>query len=422
MTSLLSRSTTAPRRVRVGALDTQHSRRHSALVVGPLRMPSVDVLTERFDAMAAVGPVARLGLQPSTSTTRWPLATALTGAVTVAEPIGAEGDPVELLAQVNARPRDGIAVLAAGDHLAIRFSHGLGEVGLIHTLIDVLLGCVDPRDEHTWQRYRGGRSPLLAATLRTFVADPRRAARLLAFQRGRSRPPAAGMPDPTTGPIAADPATRAAGLSADAVAEVRALRDATLPGVSLVAIFTHALWLALRDAGADVDPTVKIPFDVRRYLPPGRDTLASFSAGLDFRLDPQAGPERLQAEMDQATRTGRPVANLILGTVKARKAARASDVTPTRSRRLHLLHSNIGNAPRTDRWPFTDHSRARVLVASDPVGVSGITVTSASTSGNLWLTAQFHRSAVHPEVVGAALATVGDRAVTLLRGGPQGRR
>jgi hypothetical protein len=53
-----------------------------------------------------------------------------------------------------------------------------------------------------------------------------------------------------------------------------------------------------------------------------------------------------------------------------------------------------------------------MLVASDPAGVNSITVTSATTANNLWFTAEFHRSAIDPARVRAALDSIADGAAT----------
>jgi hypothetical protein len=255
-------------------------------------------------------------------------------------------------------------------------------------------------------------SPLLVAGIRTFGRDPRKVVELVSQHRNRPRfaAPRPGEEQRGCGPES--PATRTIGLPEDVVAKVRHHRDTALPGVSLVAMFTHALWTALAGAGVTMDPVVKVPFDVRRYLPPSRDTLATFSAGLDFQLDPTRGPAALQTAMRQAAGTGRPIANLVLGTVATRRRMlRSQDAAePLAARPIQLLHSNIGDFPRTDRWSFTDRSQARVLVASDPADRNAITVTSATTLGNLWFTAEFHSSAIEPEAVTAALRSVAAQA------------
>lgn len=402
--------------VRVATLDVQHSYRRSAVVLGPVDVPPLDVLTARFAAMTAAGPEARIGLQPSTTSTRWQHTPGLIGEVfaTTTRPPGA--DPLALLSTLRRRPGAGIRILAGGDYLAIDFSHGLGEVPLLELLIGVLLGAVDPHDEAVWEPYRHRISPLLVAGARAIGGGPQR---LLPLWRQHRRNSALhhGFEDSGDTDIAPSPTTRSARIPVDVVTDLRRQRDSILPGVSMFALFTHALHEAFAAAGFDVDPTVTLPFDVRRYLPQGWSTLASFSAGLDFRLDRDSGPRGLQAEMAAAAKMARPVANLMAATAKMRMAMRSGRqpqwLVPAR-RRVQLLHSSVGNVPQGP-WSFSDPSRAGIMVASDPVSPCGVTVTTASVMGSLWLTAEFHDTLFDAEKVGAALDSVAEQASLLLR-------
>ncbi|MCV7183332.1 hypothetical protein [Mycolicibacterium murale] len=407
----LAESAPSDATVRVAALDVAHSRRRSIAIVGPFDLPPVAMLDDRFRAMAAHGAITRLPLHPSTTSTRWSVAPEGRAAVLETAPLGPGEDPAVLAARVRTtHDQHGMQIITAGDYLAIDFSHGLGEVLMINSLVDSLLGNADPTDPEMWARYRHRLSPLLVAALRTFALDPRRA---LALAAARNDRPAV---EPATGPPASPaPTTLAVGLPAETVARVRRYRDAQLPGVSLVSLFTHALWRALADAGVPMSTVVKLPFDARRYLPEGRDTLATFSAGLDFRIEPTKGPAALQEAMTAAARSGRPVANLLIGTLMTRRellrgAGDEPAASPTGP--IHLLHSSVGVLPRKGQWPFRDPAQARMLVASDPADLNSITVTSVTTMNNLWFTAEFHRSAIDPAKVRAALDSIAEGAAT----------
>lgn len=404
-----------PDAIRAATLDVQHSNRRSAVVVGPVRLPPLDELTTRFVSLAAVGPETRVGLQPSSSAARWRYSPESARAAVTDTVLPAGADPVTLLATLRQRPDSGIRVLTAGDYLAIDFSHGLGEIPLLHTVIDVIFGNVDPADHRRWGRYRRSVPPLLAAGVRAIGLAPHRLLPLWRQHRRNTTPAQTDAHD--GGDAAPSPATRVSRIEAAEVTELRAQRDSSCPGVSLFAIYTHALYRAFVAAGFDVDPTVTVPFDVRRFLPRGHDTLASFSAGLDFTLDPRTGPARLHDEMTAANSMARPVANLIAGTLTTRAAIRSGKVNgwkvPSRPR-LRLLHSSVGSVPRSGHWPFTDPSEACVLVASDPAGPCGMTVTTSTVLGALWLTAEFHDSIFDAARVGAALDSVAALARSLI--------
>ncbi|WP_460354296.1 hypothetical protein [Mycobacterium sp. ZZG] len=404
-----------PASVRVAALDVAHSRRRSAVVLGPVALPSADDLTARLLAMAEAGPASRIGLLPDTAGTRWrfcPDSLRQAVSTTVRDPVS---DPVELLSTLRQAHGDALRILAAGDYLAIDFSHGLGEVPLLDILVAVLLGAVDPGDDAVWNPYRGALSPLVLAAVRAVGLAPGRLVPLWRQHRRNVAAPAPPAP-PDAPPVAPSATTRVTLIDAETVKELRRQRDRVLPGVSMFAVQTCALTEAFTAAGFDVDPTVTAPFDVRRYLPGTRSTLASFSAGLDFTLDRSAGPRGLHAEMTAAAQMARPVANLVAGTVKTRMAMRAGHQqeweVPARPR-LRLLHSSIGTVPGHP-WSFSDPADARILVASDPVSPCGVTVTSATVMGSLWLTAEFHGTVFDPERIGAALASVPDHARALL--------
>ena len=367
--------------------------------------------------MAAAGPVARIGLQPSTSSLRWRFTPHLPERTVDAADPGTGGDPVSLLAALRAMPDSGIRVLAGHHHLAIDFSHGLGEIPLLDLLVAVLVGGANPADPALWRPYRHAVGPLPVAVVRAIGMRPRRLPALWRQHR-RTTTTATVSPAGDGLGVGPSPAVRIGRITDDAVDELRRLRDAHLPGVSMFAVYTCALHVAFADNGFDVDPVVTLPFDVRRYLPAGWDTLASFSAGLDFTVDASAGPGGLHAQMAGATRMARPVANLAVSSVKARAALwsrRESRWSVPPRRRMRLLHSSIGSVPRAE-WSFSDTGDACLLVASDPAGSCGMTVTSATVPGALWMTAAFHDSVFDADRVGAALDSVPERARELLGG------
>lgn len=406
-----------PDTVRVAALDVQHSYRRSAVVLGPVEIPSAELLSERLLAMARVGPETRVGLVPSTTDTCWRYEPeSVADAVHIASR-APQSDPVELVARLRTLPESPLRVLAADDYLAVDFSHGLGEIPLLDLLVGVLLGALDPTDDALWRPYRYSVPPLSTAAVRGIVCAPQRLLPLWRQHRRNTGAPAGtGVPSPVV--VSPSTATRVLRIPAAEVEHFRQQRNSHLPGVSLFALYTCALHAAFADEGFGIEPLVTLPMDARRYLPPGRGVLGSFSAGLDFPIEPTPDPRRLHDALTDAARMARPVANLVAGTVKARAAMRAGVrpqwTAPTRPR-MHLLHSSVGEVPRCD-WSFTDPDQARVLVASDPAGPCGVTVTTSSVLGTAWLTAEFHDALFDPDRVGAAMATVPRRVRTLLSG------
>jgi hypothetical protein len=397
----------------VSNLDRAHSRRRSGVVIGPFDLPAMPTLVERYSRLVDAGPPMRVCLEPSVRSSHWRRhhrdGSSVVGVI--AQPPG-DHDPALLLPAARTERTDdvadGIRILCAGDYLAMDFCHGLGEVPLVNLILDVLFGATDPSDPALVESYRHRVSPLTRALLGTFGSDPRRVAALL---RHRGAPSVADIDDSAV-PFTPRPTTSVVGLPDDVVADLRARRDAALPGVSLVALCTRALWECLADTGLSVDDVVKIPFDVRGFLPAGSSTLSSFTAGLDFDVAALGGPTALQAEMDNALRSGRPVANLAVSAVKASAPQPDSLSTRPAHPRVRLLHSNV--RLHVHGWPFIDTSRARLVVASDPVSPEGVTVTSGWLLDTLWLTAEFHSSVFDEDRVVAALGGVADRMRALI--------
>jgi hypothetical protein len=404
-------------RVRVSALDRLHSHRRTGVVIGPVELPPTYVLADRYARLVEAGPLVRLCLEPSVRSTRW--RRRLDDGVSLTD-VSAPLPPVTMLDVTRAActddVADGIRILRAGEYLAIDFCHGLGEVPLVNLILDVLFGVTDPSDPALVDRYSHRVAPLISAAAKTFGTDPRRITTLL-----RRRPVRAAAPEMTTypRPPTPRPATSFVGLPADVATELRRQRDAALPGVSLAALFTYALWECLADSGLRVDDVVKIPFDVRPYLPAGSNTLSPLTAGLDFDVGRCGGPAGLQAEMDRSARSGQPVANLAVSALKALVPRHDTHGSWPAHPRVHLLHSNVRLRPGAGGWPFSDPARAQLLVASDPATPHGVTVTSAWLMDTLWLTARFDGGVFDAELVATALSGVTDRVRRLL--GPGSR-
>lgn len=416
----------APHGVRVASVDLLHARRRCASVFGPMPVPTVDDARSRLQAMAAAGPALRLGLRPSTQHVRWQFAESATAvSVAGAARSGVDGDPLALLESVRSLPDAGLRVVCAGDLVAVDFSHGLGDVAFTQAVVDVMIGGLAMSDAY-WDRYRATAPPLLAAATNTFGRHPGRLLRL-----GRSWPASVDGADaqrsaqlrrgpeaPNTAGADRPPSAATMRIPADEMRLLREQRDRELPGVSMFAVLTCALVRALIDAGVDVDPAVTIPFDVRPYLPVGTDTLAPLSAGLAFAITSDTPARALARMLDEASRTGRPVANLAIGTMKAwcgRLAHRREPSPDLSTPRAQLLHSSVGHLPQTAHTRFTDPARALNYTVSDPATPTGITVTSSTVGGALCVTAAFYSEHSDATAVRTALATLPGHVAATLR-------
>lgn len=446
---------------RVALIDLLHAQRRCGSVFGPMPVPTVDEARNRLYAMAAAGPALRLGLRPSAHHIHWqtaPPATAVSVAPQWISPgrippewfspesvatesdaqsactqsiadrgrIEPEGDPLALLESVRALPDAGLRVVCAGDLVAVDFSHGLGDVAFTQAVVDAMIGGLTMSDAH-WDRYRGTTRPLLAAAIHTFGRHPGRLASLGHSRRHRlptddadtqrAAPPEPGPGAPIPAGAGRPPSAATVRIPAIEMRLLRDARDRDLPGVSMFAVLTCALVRALLDAGIDLDPAVTIPFDLRPYLPAGTDTLAPLSAGLTFRVTADTAARTLTQMLDVASRSGRPVATMTIGTMgewTSRLARRHPPAPDSSLPRAQLLHSSVGRLPQTAHTRFTDPARAVNYTVSDPATPPGITVTSSTVGGALCVTAAFYPEYSDATAVRAALAALPGHVSTTL--------
>ncbi|AFA75060.1 hypothetical protein GPOL_c40530 [Gordonia polyisoprenivorans VH2] len=415
--------------IRTAALDRHHSRRRSALVVGPVEVPSVAQVRERVRAMAAAGPFTRVGLHPSPTRARWTHDPRAGGCEVRAS--GGDDEPLRLLDEVRSSSDRPLRVVLGHEYIAIDFDHGLGDATLLNVVVSVILGSTDPHDRRTWRRF-GHRTPPLALASAAVCADPRRVVALARLLRRAPTEPggvrttgeAASVPGPsgTVGGVDAAtgrrPRATLAHVPAATVAEVRAARDRDCPGVGMYALTTVALVDALTEAGVDLHPTITAPFDARVYLPRARNTLANFSAGLAFAVPPGSDPVELQRALTASARMGRPIANLAITSVKTLASSRRTADPPPAVLTdvpVPLLHSSVGTVPGRDhRWTWLADERARVFSVADPPTPQGLTVTTALVGGGMSVAAAYFDGAVPSAAVADALAALPDRLRALV--------
>lgn len=404
----------ALRRFRCAAIDLLHGHNRAALVIGPLDLPSRAVAADRIVRLARMGPHTRVGLLPSPHRRNWVFDPDAAADSVVDAPRPAPGtDPARLFDALYSLPHRPLRIVLAGDHLALDYDHGLGDLTLLNLIVDVIVGAIDPS---TLPRRGPAVSPLLVASALT-VADPRRAASLLRFQwrREPAEPVVAHRPVPPRRPVSANVHIAAADVDA-----IRAARTSSMPGTGLFAVYTVALVAALTEAGVRLDPMVTLPFDARTYLPAGVRTYANFSAGLSFPVDDATSAAALQRAMTASARMGRPAANLALATIKTLRrrtggAASGQHLPADGEVRAELLHSSVGHLPGRERgWQWSDPARAAVIAVATPPSAAGITVTTGFVGGGISMTAAFRDDVVDPARIRAAMDAVAGHAARIV--------
>lgn len=408
---------------RASALDLMHCSSRSTVVIGPISGLDPKVVLDRYTRLAQVGPAARIGVW-ATPERRWKWSTDVADRVVVLPP---PDDPQALLTSFREPGINRMRVGVAGQYLLIDYNHGVGDIALLSVLIEVIIHGGDPQNPELWRRT--ALPPLITAAMRTYV-DPRRLFRMAAWYR-RNRalaPPAATSESPAAiaaPPVMPDtPATAIARIPAASLDGLRAWRDEHQPGVSVVALTVLALRAAFEKVGIEPTDRVTLPFDARVYLPKNKQTLSNFAAGLDFDYGPGVTPQVLQRAITEAFTIGRPVANLVVSSLKVRASRRAGHARPVSDSAhasepgVSLLYSSLNTVTRTAPIPWDDNAPAQLLVSSDPAGASSITITSAMAGGDMTFVATFYDTVHDQQSVAAALTLAATDTIALLRNHP----
>ncbi|MGC0363556.1 hypothetical protein ABH922_001540 [Rhodococcus sp. 27YEA15] len=393
----------ATRRVHVPRMDVVHAGPRITSVIGPVEVPSADVIRKRLSRMVVAGAHTRLGLQPSPSSNRWMYDPTFTPGVSTLE---RHDQPSDLLDPPALRGHDSspLSVTTSGDYLRTDHDHGLGEIDFGLIVHAVILGSVDPTDPTIWARSRRSMSGVGTALVRTFGSDPRRAVALMRDLRSpRPAPPVFDGPTLPWTPHRSGAVSTATAATLDTV---KSWRDRHATGVSMFAVNLAVWHRALAAEGITIDPVSTIPFDGRRYLAENRSPLGNFVAGLQFRLGDRPSPRTVHDQISTAARTGRPVANLALTCAKSRLARGGSFVPTTVAANpsAHIIFSHLGTVPRSGSIAWKRAGAPAFYVAhSDPAGPDGLTLTSAVVDGSLITTGSFHANVFDARSVARAL-------------------
>jgi hypothetical protein len=300
-----------------------------------------------------------------------------------------------------------------GDVLGMRLSHAAGDGRTASALLMELLlpGPV--------RRTTTGRHAFLRAAGRHFGRYPGRA--LGALSHGR--PPYLGLssggPDHSWAP---DQACRYAYSPAGLVAELTRYRDRRLPGVSMAALLSAALPVALTRVGLhSARPGLTVLVDTRRFLPGSVPVEGNFTHAQYLRPADPTDPRAVDAVLRAELHSGRPLARLrdaralLPGGSPGRRAVPAPAVPRPE---LTVAHLNRFDPDGLLSW-LGDGRHRRFASAPDPASPAAVSVSFTELDGVLHASAGFHGSTFRPELVGAALDLLVTDPVGLLGGAPR---
>jgi hypothetical protein len=367
-------------------------------------------------ALAASGPASRVGLRFAPGSRHdWSyrdddLAAYADGCVLDLPPVA--GDDVDALVTrlATEAPRDRpIRVYLTDRYLVTVISHAVGDSRFVLALSDALLIHCRTGETPTWAGAAYTAKPLPEALGHTFrqrsrvtqllSARQRMHARRREIRRRPSHDAESDTVDFRPQPVVITEYGRAGAT--------RALQEWTrhnIAGAAHFAVVLAAVHEALIDVGIPCSPSLHMVYDLRRYLPRGRRTLANFVAGLDLPVDP-GDPLAVTAEVTAAAKTGHPLAaagaSVLLSTIFGNPAPPASVAARPQAR---LALSYVGQQRLNAELPWAAGPDGRRYSSRvEPAGPTAITLLAAIFGGRLCLSASFHASVFDPGAVRAAL-------------------
>lgn len=252
--------------------DRLYAGHRARYLVGPLdNMDDLRALRKRLQVIASRGPQSRIGLIPDPSGVSWVFdPTAETVVVTEGPRLDVR-EPARVIADFPvpmSRPTP-MHIHLAAPYLLFEFDHGFGGGRLMTELIAAITsdspGFADPPPACMARR----------AGLRAFSHEARThpavMLRALDELHRRSTPPA------TNGAFNEPRQLVYARSEVDFLTRLRAERDITSPGVTILALVTASILRSLNSVGIQTDSDVGVMVDLSRHLPVGVGTLSNLS-------------------------------------------------------------------------------------------------------------------------------------------------
>lgn len=410
----------APQRYRSSVLDRALTPSRTVAVVGPVAGLDESRATGVLASAAAL-PRPHLALEPRADERMWCYRDDVARHVVRNDALRAD-DLGALLTTVRrgTDARRPLNVLLSDGHVAVDYSHGVGDGQFGLTLLAALAGDVDPE-----------RSGIIARSL------PQHALRSAALRHFRGRPAALGeirklrnankigadvdRPTRTVEDWQDHNRTVTAYMPPDVVTELRTWSRANASGATSAST-TVALWLAaLRTRGARLDERVMILMNCRRYLDPDHAlSQGNFAVAMPILLPPGGGPADIASLVRRVSGSGWPIAVLLLAEAKAllRRGGTAPVVTTgvaDASGRIRLSVSDLGRLPMFDHVEWAPDGRPPRLAAYlEPDGPDAVTLLVSELAGGRTFTATFCEAAVDADLVTGALEQMCSDPVGLL--------
>lgn len=359
---------------RVGPLDKVRAGSWIVTGMGPLALPSVEVVEKILAQLVALGPQTRVALTPSSHTRNWRCDEFQPeDHVEVVDPITTDEICDRLAELARQYDGEGIRICLAGDYLLIVASHGLSDARMI-VMVQYSIILAHPG---LWPDSPPERYLLSKTVLSWFGRDPRRLLKLLRLPRTHSskeitwkRPEQ--LPTPR-------PAVRWATLPPAVVEELLARAKTQAPRATRATIVFSILARALVKEGVQISDTAHILVDARRYRPSAKAYNGVFAVGLEFVFPSPYDSEYLADELQSAIDAGRPLAAMALAAIKATLDRRDRKLLAV-SESAIVAYSDVGRIPFFDQLPWLAEPHA-FLGMVEPYGHEGISFLTAEMEG-----------------------------------------
>lgn len=406
-------------------LDRTFAPAQTLAVIGPVVGLDEDAVRAMLTAAEKASPTSRIRVDARADRRHWDYRENIaSGTAVTSRPDLATDDLGELMDRVRTRPgeRAPVEIVLSGDYVVVHYSHGVGDGQMGVTMVGaaasdpghamaVSMAPSLPRNA-TWSAVRRhfGSTPSAARDFR----------RLRAHHKRRESAPATRRIEHW----AESKTTRAAYMSPEQVAALRAWGKEHAPGATSASVSVALVIAALRSEGVDLDEHVMILFNCRRYLDAShRAEHGNFAIGIPVKLPTLPTPGDVATVMKEVIDSGWPVAVLAMADAKAAVTGHRTSAPPPADdvvvvpERPRLAVSDLGTLSLYDHLTWRDDGRPRQMTAAlEPDGPDGISVLISQVQGGRSYSASFCGGMIDVAVVDRALARACADPVALLRG------
>jgi hypothetical protein len=268
-------------------------------------MKDVDAIKARIVAAASC-PRNRVGMRPNRTSSSWRFEPSCDSISVIRGKGPLHADPAVALERFAARraSNSALRIETIDDYLLVEYDHGLGDMHFIAEII--ALASSSAPDFAPPQPTVNCDTPARTATMHALRTAP------LSFVKSAMFRPKLQVPAVSLGEATGAASTLYTRTPLGFIDRIREARDARLPGVSLVPIIVVALIRSMWSHGVDTDASVDMLVDLRRFLPPGANTLANFGTVTSVPMKPPADVVEFAAAVADGTAGYRPLARQML--------------------------------------------------------------------------------------------------------------